>query len=133
MSLTSYSVASDNLCTAYFMLSASSSVPGQEEDVKLGRLVFNNACRTCDTTSKGDNWLGPYLYKIVGRKAGSLPNYGYSSAMQGADFVWDEAKLNRFIANPDEIVPGNNIKPYGASHQPTIESNFFLQSLTNGK
>ena len=33
--------------------------------------------------------------------------------MKGADFIWDEAKLNRFIANPDEIVPGNNMKPYG--------------------
>jgi cytochrome c2 len=28
--------------------------------------------------------------------------------MKSADFVWDEAKLNRFIANPDEIVPGKN-------------------------
>jgi cytochrome c len=33
--------------------------------------------------------------------------------MKSADFIWDEAKLNRFIANPDEIVPGNNMKPYG--------------------
>jgi cytochrome c len=32
--------------------------------------------------------------------------------MKGADFVWDEAKLARFIANPDEVVPGNNMKPY---------------------
>jgi cytochrome c len=31
---------------------------------------------------EGDNRLGPNLYKVVGRKAGSLPNYGYSSAMQ---------------------------------------------------
>ena len=33
--------------------------------------------------------------------------------MKEADFVWDEDKLIRFIANPDEIVPGNNMKPYG--------------------
>ena len=42
-----------------------------------------------------------------------MPDYGYSSTIKSADFVWDEAKLNRFIANPDEIVPGNNMKPYG--------------------
>jgi cytochrome c2 len=30
--------------------------------------------------------------------------------MKGADFVWDGAKLNRLIASPDEIVPGNNMK-----------------------
>jgi cytochrome c len=32
--------------------------------------------------------------------------------MKEADFVWDEAKLERFIASPDEVVPGNKMKPY---------------------
>jgi cytochrome c2 len=32
--------------------------------------------------------------------------------MKGADFVWDEAKLDRFIANPEQIVPRNNMKPF---------------------
>jgi len=62
---------------------------------------------------EGDNRLGPNLYKVVGRKAGLLPNYGYSSAMQSADFVWDKATLDRFIANPDSVVNGNKMKPYG--------------------
>ena len=62
---------------------------------------------------EGDNRLGPNLYKIIGRKAGSLPDYAFSSAMKEAGFVWDEEKLDRFIANPDEVVPGNSMKPYG--------------------
>jgi cytochrome c len=82
-------------------------------DTESGQLTFNNACRTCHTIKEGDNRLGPSLHKIIGRKAGSLANYGYSSAMKGADFVWDKEKLNRFIAKPDEILPGNNMKPYG--------------------
>ena len=100
-----------------------------------GQLVFNNACRTCHTTKEGDNRLGPHLYKIIGRKAGSLPNYGYSSAMKSADFIWDEAKLNRFIANPDEIVPGNNMKPYGglASGDDRAKVVASLRSLTVGE
>jgi len=77
-----------------------------------GQLVFNNACRTCHTLREGDNRLGPNLHKIIGRKAGSLPNFGYSSAMKGADLVWDKATLDRFIANPDQVVSGNNMKPY---------------------
>src|SRR5262249_18824444 len=40
--------------------------------------TFNNACRTCHTTKEGDNRLGPNLHNIIGRKAGSLQNYGYS-------------------------------------------------------
>jgi cytochrome c len=62
---------------------------------------------------EGDNRLGPNLYRVVGRKAGSLPDYAFSSAMKEAGFVWDEEKLDRFIANPDQVVPGNNMKPYG--------------------
>ena len=56
-------------------------------DTESGQLTFNNACRTCHTTKEGDNRLGPNLHNIIGRKAGSLQNYGYSSAMKGADFV----------------------------------------------
>jgi cytochrome c len=44
--------------------------------------------------------LGPNLHNIIGRKAGSLPNYGYSTAMKGADFAWDKEKLDRFSRNP---------------------------------
>jgi cytochrome c len=78
-----------------------------------GQLAFNNVCRTCHTLKEGDNRLGPSLHKIIGRKAGSLPNYSYSNAMKGADLVWDRATLDRFISNPDQVVPGNNMKPYG--------------------
>jgi cytochrome c len=62
---------------------------------------------------EGDNRQGPNLHKIVGRKAGSSPGYAFSSALRGADFVWDEEKLDQFIANPDQVVPGNIMKPYG--------------------
>src|SRR5262249_13902795 len=128
-----------SICAAHLMLSTYSSVSenvsGPDADVAKGQLVFNNACRTYHTTKEGDNRLGPHLYKIVGRKAGSLPNYGYSNAMKSADFVWDEEKLNRFIANPDEIVPGNNMKPHGGlpSADDRAKILAFLRSLTTGK
>jgi cytochrome c len=112
---------------------SSASQTARSEAVPAGQLLFNNACRTCHTTNKGDNRLGPNLYKIVGRKAGSLPNYRYSSAMKDADFVWDEAKLDRFIENPDAVVPGNNMKPYGglASAGDRAKVTAFLRSLSN--
>lgn len=76
------------------------------------RLAFNNHCRTCHVTNEGDHRLGPSLHGVVGREAGSAPGYGYSSAMQSADFAWDEERLNRFIENPEAVVPGNNMKPF---------------------
>jgi cytochrome c len=98
-----------------YVLSSPSALPQPSQGAQdvSGQQAFNNACRTCHMVREGDNRLGPNLHKIVGRKAGSLPDYAFSSAMKEADFVWDEEKLDRFIANPDEVVPGNNMKPYG--------------------
>ena len=53
-----------------------------------GQLLFNNACRTCHTLREGDNRVGPNLNRIVGRKMGVLPDYGYSSAMKRGDLIW---------------------------------------------
>src|SRR4051794_7542884 len=128
-----------NVALAYstcMILLSSSAVPQVPArtgaDAASGQLTFNNACRTCHTTKEGDNRLGPNLHNIIGRKAGSLPNYGYSSAMKGADFVWDKEKLDRFIAKPDEIVPGNNMKPYGGltSAEDRAKIIVFLESPT---
>ena len=102
-------------------------------DAASGELAFNNACRTCHTINKDDNRLGPNLYQIIGRTAGSAPNYAYSSAMAGADFVWDQEKLDRFIQNPDAVVPGNAMKPYGgmASADTRAKVIAFLRSLAS--
>ncbi len=122
-----------------YMLSSPSSLSQEllSQGIESGseQQVFNNACRTCHTIKEGDNRLGPSLYKVVGRKAGSLPDYNYSSAMKGAGFVWDEEKLEHFIANPDEVVPGNNMKPYSglASTDDITKVMAFLLSATTGR
>jgi cytochrome c len=122
-----------------YMLSSPSSLSQEfvSQSVKAAseQQVFNNACRTCHTINEGDNRWGPNLYKIIGRQAGSLPDYNYSSALKGAGFVWDKEKLERFIANPDEVVPGNNMKPYGglASSDDRTRIVSFLQSVASGR
>jgi cytochrome c len=61
----------------------------------------------------GDNRLGPHLHGIVGRKAGSVANFAYSDSMKQAGLVWDEATLDRFLAEPDAVVRDNKMKPFG--------------------
>jgi cytochrome c len=95
------------------LLSAPSSLAQQPASDDAAQQAFNNSCRTCHSVKEGDNRLGPNLNKIVGRKAGSLPNYNYSPSMKDADFVWDQDKLTRFMVKPDEVVSGNKMQPYG--------------------
>lgn len=95
------------------LLAAPSSIAQQPAGDDAAQQAFNNSCRTCHSVKEGDNRLGPNLNKIVGRKAGSLPNYNYSSSMKEAGFVWDQDKLTRFMIKPDEVVSGNKMQPYG--------------------
>lgn len=95
------------------LLFAPPSLAQQSANDDAGKQAFNNSCRTCHSMKEGDNRLGPNLNKIVGRKAGSLPDYSYSSAMKEAGFNWDQDKLTRFMVKPDEVVSGHKMQPYG--------------------
>jgi len=56
--------------------------------------------------------LGPSLHGVIGRKAGTAQGFGYSSAMKDAGLVWDEQTIDRYIKNPEAVVPGNAMKPF---------------------
>ena len=86
---------------------------GKPPQTEEGQLAFNNACRTCHTMREGDNRLGPTLHGIVGRKAGSVEGFAFSPAMKNSGITWDEANLDKFIANPEAVVSGNGMKPFG--------------------
>ncbi len=78
-----------------------------------GQMAYKNACRTCHSIREGDHRLGPSLYGIVGKKAGMVSGYNSSPAMRQSGIVWDENNLDRFIADPEAVVHGNAMKPYG--------------------
>jgi cytochrome c len=94
-----------------------------------GKLAYNSSCRTCHSIDEGDNRLGPNLHGIIGREAGS-EEYGYSSAMDASDLVWDAETLDRFIKDPQAVVPGNNMKPYGGISDAEIRAGI-VAYLTN--
>jgi cytochrome c len=82
-------------------------------DPSHGKGVFGQQCGLCHTATKGGPTLvGPNLYGLVGRQAGSLPGYSYSPAMKAAGFTWDDDKLHAYLASPKSVVPSNKM-PYG--------------------
>ena len=89
--------------------------------VEASPAAFNNHCRTCHSVKQGDNRLGPSLHNILGAKAGSSPAYtAYSQGLKSSGVVWDEATLDRFIENPEQVVPNNNMKPYKGIDDPAV-------------
>ncbi|HEY4941673.1 MAG TPA: c-type cytochrome [Rhizomicrobium sp.] len=71
----------------------------------------------CHTAAKdGANRVGPNLFGIVGRKAGTLAGYAYSRAMAGAGIVWSEANLVPYLQSPSSVVPGTKMTFTGFSN-----------------
>jgi nitrite reductase (NO-forming) len=63
----------------------------------------------CHSLEPGKNILGPSLAGIVGRKAGAEPSYSYSAAMKQENIVWDANTLDRYLADPQKMIPGNKM------------------------
>lgn len=118
-----------SLAATFSMLSVPAVAQDNEDGIRAGKLAFNSSCRTCHSIREGDNRLGPNLNDIIGREAGS-EEYGYSAAMAESTLVWDAEKLDRFIHDPQAVVPGNNMKPYGGISDAEIRANIvsYLES-----
>jgi cytochrome c len=110
-----------SVCLMLLYATAPATAAEDGGDAKSGELAFNNNCRTCHSTKPGDNRLGPSLAHVVGAKSGSQPGYAnYSQAMKTAGITWDEQTLDRFITNPETVVPNNNMKPFKGVPDPAV-------------
>ena len=69
-----------------------------------GEKLFAEDCSTCHALDRAK--IGPPLAGIVGRQAGSVPNYPYSAALKHAGFAWTQAKLDQWLAGPQQMLPG---------------------------
>jgi cytochrome c len=73
-----------------------------------GAALFKQQCATCHTTNLSEPVRqGPPLFKIVGRQAGKADGFRYSAGFAKADFVWDDARLDAWLTNPQEVIPGS--------------------------
>jgi cytochrome c len=83
--------------------------PGDELD--NGARQFARKCSVCHSLeADGKRRAGPSLYRVFGRKAGTLPGYPYSAALAGADLVWNEQTIDAlFRDGPDVVTPGSKM------------------------
>ena len=69
-----------------------------------GKKVFKK-CVACHSLQEGKNKIGPSLYNLLYRKAGSVEGYKYSKAMKNSGVVWDEESLDEFLTKPRKFIP----------------------------
>ncbi|MBL4789326.1 MAG: cytochrome c family protein [Kordiimonadaceae bacterium] len=86
-------------------------------DADKGKRTFNR-CRSCHAIS--DNMkhrIGPNLYGIFGREAGSTDKFRYSKALSEASFIWTESKINQWLTKPSAYLPGNKMQFAGVKKE----------------
>ena len=96
-------VAADNVDTVAGVKFASYT-----GDAKKGEADFIT-CKTCHAIEAGVNKIGPSLHAVVGRAAGTIPGYTYSTANKNSGITWSEEKLFQYLENPQRIVPGTKM------------------------
>jgi cytochrome c len=79
-------------------------------DAARGEARFQD-CAACHKLEAGDNNVGPSLHGIFTRKAGEIADFRYSPAMKRSGIVWTPETLEKFISDPQAMVPGNRM-PY---------------------
>jgi cytochrome c len=94
--------------TAALALACLAGAARADGDPAKGKAAFVRQCAICHTTQKdGDNRMGPNLFGIVGKKAGTAPGFTYTNAFRTrAQWEWTEDAIGGWMMFPATMVPG---------------------------
>ncbi len=83
-------------------------------DATFGERLFDR-CLPCHTVAQGSpHSLGPNLFGVIGRAAGTAEGYVYSPAMTNSGVTWTAENVALFLrdengSSPDSFIPGNRM------------------------
>lgn len=87
-------------------------------------------CAAChEVTAGASPSLGPSLFNVGGRKAGSVADYDYSPAMKASGIAWTAETLQAFLVDPAKVVPGNKMDYQGTNDATAKAIADYLMSL----
>jgi cytochrome c len=90
---------------AFALCAAGSTLVGQPP--AAGKDLFVKRCGGCHALDRDKE--GPRLGGVYGRAAASLDSFEYSDALKKSGIVWNQETLERWLASPDALVPGNDM------------------------
>ena len=73
-----------------------------------GQVLFNQKCASCHTVSADlqHGLLGPNLVSVVGRTAGMVDGWDFSTALKDSKVVWTEENLHKWLTDSTAFVAG---------------------------
>ena len=77
-----------------------------QQDIARGKTAYEANCAACHTVIPGKHGFGPSLAGVVGREAGTVEGYKFTSALATSGLHWDAKNLDEFLTNTTAKVPG---------------------------
>ena len=74
-----------------------------------GAKVFKKCAACHSITQGGANKIGPALWGVLGKQAGSVSDYKYSKAMAAHGKTWTFEEMNSFLIKPKEWIKGTKM------------------------
>ena len=78
-------------------------------DLGHGEKVFKKCSACHQIASGGKNMIGPNLWSVIGRTAGSVSDYKYSKAMVAYGKEWTFEEMNSYLIKPQAYVKGTKM------------------------
>jgi cytochrome c len=78
-------------------------------DPAAGEKIFKAQCGICHAVVAGENRIGPTLFGVVGRPAGSVAGFNYTADHKKLGITWDAANLDKYLTNPRAMVPDTSM------------------------
>lgn len=75
-------------------------------DPIAGKAIFQRICQNCHSIEIGVNKVGPSLWNVVGRQAGTVPDFEYSAAMKANKSEWTISSLDTYLSDPRGDIHG---------------------------
>jgi cytochrome c len=94
---------------AYSAININAESPAAENQsgsTERGKILFEKRCSGCHSLDQASGREGPPLRDVYHRNAGSVSTFKYSSALQSAQILWDDDSLNKWLIDPEKLVPG---------------------------
>ena len=95
------------LVAALFLSTAALSLVHAAGDATRGEQLYESRCMACHSLDA--NRVGPMHRGVYGRKAGSVPDFAYSVALTSSPIVWSDTTLNRWLTDPEALIPGQRM------------------------
>jgi cytochrome c len=108
-----------------FALACLLSLVSQSEPADAGQTVFERRCSGCHHLDRDGE--GPRLGDVYGRAAGTVSGFGYSDALKNAHITWDADSLEKWLTDPESVVPGNTMDFRVASAEERAQLIAFLK------